>query len=345
MDEKLLRELIKEVLQEDDGYGDMGGLDAANTPYGLHYSTRGQLYNTFVKPFTDVVDTVAGKGKELSQKAQTLVHTGIESMATTFLPFLKDSYGEIFRKEQERIDAIKAQYKDVYAATWDAFREHDSLMLAFMYSPGDVLKAKLAKEAPKTALKLLSVLSGGTLDKQINRVLGQFSGSDKKKKDIPFSDTWDEGLVREENDDHWNASKEDRDRSERSQITSYLVKKAVTSPKVQAMRKDASQIVRGSLDLAYKQAQALATAKTVKDLEAKLGKKLPGSEKIDKAVGSERVRAEQTLMQQFKKMGVEFYAKNLEAQVNQAIKGGVPKDSQYVRDYVETIKKIRALAQ
>jgi len=38
-----------------------------------------------------------------------------------------------------------------------------------------------------------------------------------------------------------------------------------------------------------------------------------------------------------------FYEKNLKSQVDKAIKGGIPKDSKFVHDYMSVISKINAL--
>ena len=68
-----IRPFIKEnrALHEDEGGG---GFDYAGgmgeMPYGMHFGSPGQLYNTFVKPFVDVGKTAAGKTAELSARAQ-----------------------------------------------------------------------------------------------------------------------------------------------------------------------------------------------------------------------------------------------------------------------------------
>ena len=36
---------------------------------------------------------------------------------------------------QQQIDKIKGEYAEVYQRTWDAFKDHDILCAAFMYSP------------------------------------------------------------------------------------------------------------------------------------------------------------------------------------------------------------------
>lgn len=351
MTEKLIREFVREILKEDD----YGGMMADISPMGMHYTSRGQLYNTFVKSFTDVGKTVMGKGKELSQRAQTVAKTSFEAIATTLIPFLQDNYKKIFAKEEQQLNRIKQEYGDVYDATWDALKSNDAIMLSFMYSPGPVLAKKFGKELSKGALELLSVISGGTLDDEINKVKSSMSSGkrEKPKHDIPYSNVWDEGFVREAGNDPWSmdrgdraaSNKDARDRAEKDQISSYLVKKAVNSPRAKRMQQDASGIVRKSLESVFAQAQAVATAKSLQELQSKMGgKQLPGLDKLKNVTGPEKVRLEQVLLAQIKRMTLQFYAQQLESQAKQVVSSGVPENSQYVKDYVAAIQKIKGLS-
>src|SRR5512135_2707311 len=73
--ESLIEETVQKVLREQDyDYGDLGVSD-----YGGGYGggngtgSSSQLYNTFVRPFSDVVQTAVGGLKILSAQAQTVV--------------------------------------------------------------------------------------------------------------------------------------------------------------------------------------------------------------------------------------------------------------------------------
>ena len=179
---KLLRECIKETLLSEDMGGDYAGLGLdpmAGSPYGAHFASGDQLYNIFIKPFADVVGVAAGKTKEVSVKAQTLLKVTFESVLTTLLPIFKDKYEEIFASEKQKIDQIKSEYADVYQATWDAFQDADVMIAAFMFRPDLFITAQFAKKAPRAAAEILSVLSGGSLD---NILRGILKGGGERKR-------------------------------------------------------------------------------------------------------------------------------------------------------------------
>lgn len=329
----MLRECIKEILKEDD-YGGLGMSDAMVGPYGMHYASGEQLYNIFVKPFADVVGVAAGKTKELSEKGQTLLKVAFEAAATTLIPILKDSYGEIFENEKDQIDKIRGQYSDVYSATWDAFKENDILVAAFMYRPDLFLTAQFARKAPQAAAKLASVLSGGKLDNLLAKLLKGGGGGKKDSREGPGMP---EGVVYEDDEQQGGNPLE--------KLFSNKKVKAVlaNSPKVQQMTKEGETLVRGTLKSVFEQAQGVLAAKSLQDIQAKLGKKLPGMDKLAQVPQQERQKAEQDLLKSIHAGMKEFYVKQLEGQVKAAVDAGVPQDHPYVKDYTGVITKIKGL--
>ena len=71
--ERLLRQYIRVLLKEE---GDHAGYTphdimmsaGSMSPYGMHYGSGNDMYNTFIPPFVDVFQTTAGKTKELSRR-------------------------------------------------------------------------------------------------------------------------------------------------------------------------------------------------------------------------------------------------------------------------------------
>src|SRR5690606_12308728 len=155
-DERLIREYIRSILTEDDfgglDLGDMGG------PGGMDFTGGDpkKLYNIFVKPFTDVVLTAAGKGKEFSSKVQTFAQTAFEALATSLIPVLSSDYDRIFAADKERIDKLRSEYKDVYDATWTALRDNDVLAAAFAYAPTQMITLGALRNAPVPVLNTLN---------------------------------------------------------------------------------------------------------------------------------------------------------------------------------------------
>ena len=345
---RILREYVRTVLREDDGGfgGGMGGSEAMGA-YGVHYASGGQLYDIFVKPFVDVATVATGKTKEMSQRVQTMGKVAFETVATTLLPWLSSDYEEIFKKESEELDKIRSEYGDVYAATWDAFKNKDVALTAFFCYPGAVLTGFLAKKAPEVALKMLSVISGGEMDGVVGKIKKAFGGGSGKSKgggtfSSPGGDKtpWMESILRE--------AGEDKQKNKKQKLADIvtnekLVKKALNSPKAQRMQKEAQAAMQNTLQQVFERAQAVVTSKSLEELQKKIGKPLKGLDKLKQAKPEERASAEKQLLDSLRKSMKEFYAKSLEGQVKDAVEAGIPKDSGFVTAYSEVIRKIRSL--
>lgn len=320
----------------------MGG---GMSPYGMHFGSDKDLMNVFIKPFTDVVATAAGKTKELSKSGQNLLRTSFEAIATTVLPMFKDSYEQIFADEKSAIDKIRKEYADVYKSNWDAFQKSDALCVAFAYRPDLFLDVAAVRKAPKVAAKMLSVLSGGRLDNVLARLLkapaaaSGASGKHSKPKKYDMGGGIDmgmgEGFLHED---------EKENNPLVALVTNKKVKEVIANnPRVAAMEKEARGIVRATLTKAYKQVQAVTRAKNVEDLQRILKKPIEGADKLGQMQPQERQAAEANLVKGLKQSIKDFYTKNLEAQAKSAIDQGVPQGHPYVQDYKGVVQKIKSL--
>ena len=187
-EKRLLREYVRTVLAEEgggDGYGDIIGASMAMSPFGVHFASQSDLYKLFIKPFVDVVDVAAGKTKEISQRAQTVVAVGFKAIATTLLPWLSQDYKEIFDKQEQVLNKIKSEYAEVYDATWDAFRYNDIAFTAFLAYPAAILTGAAARAVPQATMKLLSIIGGGSLDPFLGKLKKSFGfGTDCRKRRV-----------------------------------------------------------------------------------------------------------------------------------------------------------------
>lgn len=329
----LLRECVKAILSEDDGGfggGMMGIGGGGDLGYGMHFGSGEDMYKIFVKPFVDVVQVTAGKSKEASQKLQTLLHVAFETIATTLIPVLSSDYKEIFAKEEERINKIKGEYTDVYKATRDAFKNHDFLCSAFFYNPTAFLTTAFVEHAPAAALNMMSVLSGGTIDKELMGIKKQFSGGGGKKH---------EAVMRED---------EEGQPSKLSQFSQALTSKELMgklsqSPVVQKMEHEGMQAVRQTLSDVYKHAKGVLSARSLEDLQKVAKKPIPGMDKLAQIPQEARQGSEQQILKGVKDSMKSFYVKSLEAQVKQYVDAGTPANHPYVADYQKVINKIKAL--
>ena len=322
-----------------------GGL----SPYGMHFGSDKDLYNVFVKPFADVVTTAAGKTKEISKSAQNLLRTSFEAIGTTVLPMFKDDYERIFADEKNAIDKIRREYADVYKSNWDAFQKDDALCVAFAYRPDLFLDVAAVKKAPKVAVKMLSVLSGGSLDPIITKLFKKAAQKKgKNEEDIVkqlaklYADKGEKGKK------HESIIREEDGNESSNPLVTLVTNKDVmnviaNNPRVVAMEKEGKNIVRTTLANAYKQVRSVAQAKNIDDLQKILGKPIEGADQLKQLQPQERQAAEANLVKTLKQSIKEFYAKNLEAQVKSAIDHGVPQNHPYVNDYKSVIQKIKAL--
>lgn len=159
-DKKLLREFVRELLNEDDTGGgyDMGGGMGSGWGY---YDYGKPLSDIFIKPFLDVGTTAMAVGTKFAARSKTLVKTLIETALTTAIPFLQSNYALIFSQEKQELEKIKEKYKAVFEANNAAFTE-DVMILSFMLSPSTFLTAKTAQYAPDAIMSTLEVFSHGS---------------------------------------------------------------------------------------------------------------------------------------------------------------------------------------
>lgn len=190
MSQRLLRSYIRTILKEEavEGGGYSPDMRDGMSTWGT--SGAGDIYKIFVSPFTDVLKTTIGKTKEVMRRARTVLRVAFETVVTTFVPFVEDSYDEIFAKEKQDIEKIRGQYKDVYDRTSKALGG-DAKVAAFLLAPGAVMAIDAVKAAPAAAAQTLSVLSGGFTDKYFEgggRRLGRESKVFHKQKLLELKD-------------------------------------------------------------------------------------------------------------------------------------------------------------
>lgn len=321
---KLLREYVKEILKEEDGGTD---LYAGDNPYGMHYVSNDALYDAFVKPFVDVVQTAAGKTKELARSAFTVVQTVLTLAVTTIIPILEGDYKKIFDKQKEDMDKIRSEYGEVYKSTWDSLLKNNDLAIAaFMFSPAAFVGAEFVAKTPKTASKLLSVMSGGLLDNVLSKV-----SSDKKSKNS------NEGVIIEDEE-------KDSKLTLAKIATNVKVKKIINNnSEVKKMKQQGQEIVNSTLHSILEKVSNTLTANSIQDIQNKVGKKLPGLEKLSSIPAEEKENAEQTFLSTIKKAMKQYYIVQLESQIKAAVSAGVPQNHPFIKQYSDVISKIKSM--
>lgn len=319
---EILREYVREtILFEEEGYGSMMDASAGASPYGMHFASGNQLYNTFVKPFTDVFNTVVGKTKELSVKAQNLVKVTFEAIIASAMPWYRDHISNIFAKEKQEIDKLRNQYSEVYNATWKSLNSNDAAMLAFFCYPEAALTGGLAKKAPRVALGLLNTLSGGRFD----NVVSKYNETYKRQSNL--------------------LGEADVQRDESKLINFVTSDKALSvalnSQKAKQLRSTSRNIVTKTLKDIQQSTQAIASAKSYEDLQNKLGAKIKGVNELDKLQPAEKIKVETESLKVLKKASIEFVVENLTKHVSSVVEAGIPAESWYVKEYQKLISGVK----
>jgi len=342
----LLQEYVRLLLKEDGDMGNdlggLGGFAASDSPYGVSFTGGEDLRNIFISPFLDVFKTAAGKGKELSQKAQTLGKVAFEATMTTLIPNLADSYGNIFKKEQQEIARLKQEYSQVYSENFKALLDTDVQVMAFLYSPAAYLTAGFFRKSPVVAADLLSVMTGGRIDSWLEKIkdkfnLGQTSNGSKH--------TYDEGIVY--GDRRVDIAEADDVAPQKKDVAEVLanpkaINAAMNSQFTRQASSAAKKAVQTALTRAYNEARDILQAKNLNDIERATGKKIDRSE-LSKLPEDERMQAEMGVLKAAKASMKEFFVKNLTTQRDAAVKEGVPQHAPYVDAYNKVIERIKGL--
>lgn len=363
-DEYLIREYINQVIKsqvnENDGgmgFGDYT-FDSSMMGMGGGYGGGGDvgsgLYKALIKPFTDVAGVAMGKAKELSRTLVTNLQIIFETIMTTFIPFLEDSYDEIFASQKADVQKIRSEYGKYYQATEEALRGPGATALAFMAFPTAAIFTRAVDDGPKAVKGILSVATGGVSDKYLG---GGGGGGGPRSSGMFDSYVRDHSLkFLVEDDEKKSAKKDDKDK------VNPLVKKLrnpefvdsiKNSDTIQGASERAKEIYRKTLNDTFKFAQMVQNAKSLEDIE-KLENQT--DEKIEKKSELAKVKSElgkfktkeekdnavKGSLSAVKQASKEKAIARLEKEVK-PVREKFGDDFPFVKDYDATIQKIKSL--
>lgn len=280
MTHRVLRQYIRHILAEND----LGGFDMSGYGYGMGMGMGGGMYGgwegasgeglfkAFIEPFTDVVKTAVGETKQLVRRGHTLLRVAFETVMTTLIPILTDSYDEIFAEEKADLERIKGDYADVYARTDEALKG-DAEALAFILAPGAVAAKGVFNHAPTAAASMISVLSGGKSDKYFGTGwTGPGRSGGRASPGSVFGDSKSfYGRRLDEKDD----------KKKKPKITSKEIAAAMNDPdvvdaikkKTAGLRQEILEAKKNKLKAILEKSKAVLTAKTAADVAKAIGDK------------------------------------------------------------------------
>jgi len=330
----IVRKYIKEILSEQGDGDGMFTREFGGYGYGTWGSPK-DLYDTFVKPFTDVFYTAVGGAKEITRRARTLLSVTFEAMVTSIIPFLSDSYDDIFKAEAQDIARIRSEYQQYYDATAEALGG-DAAVLALIAFPGVALTGKLAKTAPKAASEILSVATGGLSDEYLGRVGG--GGGKKKPSDIfdSYARSYHK-LMLEEKAEEKEPTLADVMASKK--FVNSMLNRSIDA---QMAAKEAREVYKKTLDDAYAQAVEVLRAKDIATLEKVTKQKFDEAKELEKLDPAEKAKATELLLDTIKKSIKKIYTERLKFQVAPVVEL-LGDEHPFVMDYYNTINKIEAL--
>lgn len=362
-DEELVREYICEIVKSqlnEDMYGGGGDYyDSSMYSGGLYGGGGGGgsmsgLYKAFVKPFTDVIGVAVGKTKEVARRVVTLAQVAFETIMTTLIPFLTDSYDEIFAKEASDIQGIRSEYSQYTQATEEALRGPGATLLAFMAFPQAALLHRSVEDGPDAIKKVLSVATGGATDKYLGGGSGGGRSGGPKSSGIFDSYNRNNSLkLFLEDEKESKGKKEKGEKSEKEKPEENpIVKKIRNKEFIAAVIKksnvmgpaseDAKKLYRETLKNAFEEAKGVLSAKSLDEIEKVTGGKLKGKEKVDSLKGDEKKKIEDTILKTVKQSAKKVYISKLQKQVK-PVREKYGDDFPFVVDYDTVIQKIKSL--
>lgn len=368
----ILKEYVHLILTEDAGTsGDMaaaglstGDISAASGGRGGGgKGSPGELWSTFITPFTDVAKTAKGKGEEVIRKAWTPVNVAIHTILTSIIPGLGHSYKGLFEKEDADIQKIRSKYKDVYARTDKALSSNDAAFFAFLSSPVKSMAGFALTKSPDAVLGTLSYLTGGKsteiikgeLSKKLPNMSASIDNFLRKmnqgvSENLSFNGEFLMEYINEDKNESPGDDKEIEEAlkdllSDESFMKKILISGGAKS-KLEAMNSDAKEIYISTLEEILEQAKkSLSSSATLKDIKGLIGDEnfKNAEDSLKKVPEEEREEALKSTLANSRKAIMNLYVSSLEERIDSLKKEGIPEDSQYVIDYKDYIKKIEAL--
>jgi hypothetical protein len=323
--EILVREYVSEILKEYQG----GGIGSDG--FGP-VASKTDIKKTFIAPFSDVLGTLRAGLKKIATKGITLLKVAFETAMTSVVPFVQDSYKEIFQKDKAAISKIESEHKEYYEATRKAIGS-DAVGLAFFAFPGASLAGIFAKRSPEAARDILNTLTVGRSEEYIGSSKeGQAEGKSMYSCAASYRK-----LILEGND--VGASLK-----ERHDATKFIKSSIENSPVASDVAKDALEAMKSSLNAAYQKAKEPAECRSIEDLK-KLIPDLDAKDfeaKIANMPEDERKKEEQAYTASIKEEIKQLQLKSLE-QRKEEIEEKLGKDHPAVGLYDKTIEAIKAI--
>lgn len=279
--------LIEGLLVEfDDGGDDSWSWGGG---YGGGEGGGSSLYNTFIRPFTDVLDTAAAVVETGVSKAQLLVGIATYGVMDLLVPFVKPKYDAMVEHDKRRMASIYQKHRSTFERTEQALTEvggdYDGVGVFFALFPDAVITKNLAKVAAAGSEKAVKTAVDTAFD-FLDAVTFNATGpaTDAVRKHFNFVEGRDRrgDLLLEDDDERKGSRASDVGRVAMKVFTSPRVRKLVADSKpIKSLRHDAMAALMDTIKEASEPIVKLKGAKTLADVERVVGRKLDTRKAMD----------------------------------------------------------------
>lgn len=302
----LLCEYVRVIIENDPGGGSGSG------------DYKNDLYNTFIRPATDIAQTAVAGAKKITRKARDVLWVGLQTILTTLIPFYGYDYKSVFDKQKSDIEKINSQYKDVYARTNAALADKDTAALAFMLNPALFIAAKTIKSAPGVAKGAAAIATGG--------LVGAAAGG--KKQHESLKDFYQQLIINEQEDNkHEEPRSEENMMAAAAEVCNNFINGIKTKIKAANDVKTADNmldLLKGKLD-----------EKELSKIKTEIGN-------LKKKPVTEQAEAEKEMINKFHEGQKSYFAKELQREIDKVVNDKTVKSMVKNPEELDLVKKYRA---
>lgn len=364
--ERKLRRAISKIIKEQGlqggSYADSGGyvgggmmVDPASmygAGYGQFMGAGGQMhlpgdiksqhFKDVWQSIKDVFSTAAGVGKEVMQKVFSLVKMTVAGSISVIFPVLEADYERIISDQNQKIEKIRSEYKDVDDRVKKSLSDSDLGMLAFYMDPVSVTGGFLLKKAPGVVGGVLDTLTGGRFSSR-----HKFGSTLKKTKK-------DESTIKRKNILVEKSENDDSSLKKAIEDKKIIRSTLENSNQVQSLQDAGMEIHKEFLNSFYSDAKDKLTAASSIDGLKQVSKgkfagldtsKLSDKEKeaFEKLSKEDKEKMEKEILDSVKSSMKEEYIKKINSRISSLMSYGIKEDSKVVKDHMILIDKIKSL--
>lgn len=348
MMDKMGRSILNEfLLTEEDGGagyggGDMSDWSIAGAGYGQgmgQITSADKMYQTFVKPFTNVFQVAKGATATGVSQLRGGMQLALEMLITTVVPGVNASYRGNFDRMAKRLQKIKddPSVKGAWDHVLKSLNHEDFLVSAFFYDPRVFVTADFLRKAPTQATQTLDFLTGGNL----RALVPQLGVARDAQAAMESSLRRGMLLVEAERETRQSGDVVKKILQHRTELTKNIMQNVgnISSSVKQTFDVAIENIVKVSNRISNAQSlsQLRSTLSAVGDIDTK---------EIEEALAAAKEKlgdvSDRKLLDAVKRMMLIGYMNALLMDARRYVAGGVHKDSALIKKFISAASKVKS---